>query len=128
MSKAPQFHYERDIDPDEGTVLFFEKKYERYMYNKERRMKKKIYDMKYKKKEFEELKNEHMIKIREDKEVQRKTAPIINIIKKNYLRANSANLNNNMSQFESNLYSLNSTKKENETNTSENFGQDGMKN
>ena len=84
-------HYERDIEPDEGTVQFFERKYIKYLSNKEKRMEKKINNMKFKKSQFEFLKNERTQKLEEEKNVQRITAPIINIIKKNYLRANNIN-------------------------------------
>ena len=82
-------HYERDIEPDEGTVQFFERKYIKYLSNKQKRMEKKIYNIKYKKEQFEFLKNEHTQKIEEEKNVQRITGPIINVIKKNYLRINN---------------------------------------
>ena len=84
-------HYERDIEPDEGTVQFFERKYIKYLSNKEKRMEKKINNIKFKKSQFEFLKNERTQKLEVEKNVQRITAPIINIIKKNYLRANNIN-------------------------------------
>lgn len=82
-------HYERDIEPDEGTVQYFERKYIKYLNNKEKRIEKKINNIKFKKSQFEFLKNERTQKLEEEKNVQRITGPIINIIKKNYLRANS---------------------------------------
>lgn len=30
-------HYERDIEPDEGTVAYFDRKYNKYLYNKEKK-------------------------------------------------------------------------------------------
>lgn len=85
-------HYERDIDPDEGTVAYFDRKYLKYLTNKEKKMEKKINNLKYKKSRFEYLKNLRTQKIQEEKNIQRITSPIINIIKRNYLRSNS-NLN-----------------------------------
>ena len=85
-------HYERDIEPDEGTVQYFERKYIKYLSNKEKRMEKKINNIKFKKSQFEFLKNERTQKLEEEKNVQRITGPIINIIKKNYIRANNINV------------------------------------
>ena len=85
-------HYERDIEPDEGTVQYFERKYIKYLNNKEKRMEKKINNIKYRKSQFEFLKNERTQKLEEEKNVQRITNPIINIIKKNYIRANNINV------------------------------------
>ena len=82
-------HYEREIEADEGTVNYFERKYIKYLSNKEKRMEKKITNIKFKKNRFEFLKNKRTQKIEEDKNIQRITAPVINIIKKNYLRSNS---------------------------------------
>ena len=82
-------HYERDIEPDEGTVQYFERKYLKYLNNKEKRMEKKINNIKYKKSQFEFLKNERTQKLEEEKNVQKVTGPIINIIKKNYLKVNN---------------------------------------
>ena len=83
-------HYERDIEPDEGTVEYYERKYIKYLYNKEKKMEKKINNLKFKKSRFEYLKNLRTKKLQEEKNVQRITSPIINIIKKNYLRLNSS--------------------------------------
>jgi hypothetical protein len=85
-------HYERDIDPDEGTVAYFDRKYLKYLMNKEKKMEKKINNLKYKKSRFEYLKNLRTQKLQEEKNIQRITSPVINIIKRNYLRSNS-NLN-----------------------------------
>ena len=82
-------HYERDIEPDEGTVAFFERKYLKYLNNKEKKMEKKINNLKFKKGRFEYLKNLRTKKLQEEKNIQRITTPYINIIKKNYLRSNS---------------------------------------
>jgi hypothetical protein len=82
-------HYERDIEPDEGTVQYFERKYIKYMNNKQKRMEKKINMMKYKKSQFEFLKNERTQILEEEKNIQRITGPIINVIKKNYLKSNN---------------------------------------
>ena len=82
-------HYERDIEPDEGTVEYFERKYIKYLNNKEKKMEKKINNIKYKKSQFEFLKNQRTQKLEEEKNVQRITGPIINIIKKNYIKANN---------------------------------------
>ena len=81
-------HYEREIEPDEGTVQYFERKYFKYLNNKEKRMEKKINMMKYKKSQFEFLKNERTQILEEEKNVQRITAPIINVIKRNYMKGN----------------------------------------
>ena len=85
-------HYERDIEPDEGTVAYFDRKYLKYLLNKEKKMEKKISYIKFKKSRFEYLKNLRTQKLQEEKNIQRITSPIINVIKKNYLRSNS-NLN-----------------------------------
>ena len=53
-------------------------------------MEKKINNLKFKKSRFEYLKNLRTKKLQEEKNVQRITSPIINIIKKNYLRLNSS--------------------------------------
>ena len=82
-------HYERDIEPDEGTVQFFERKYAKYLNNKEKRMEKKINNIKYKKSQFEFLKNARTQKLEKERNVQRITGPIINVIKKNYLKVNN---------------------------------------
>ena len=82
-------HYERDIEPDEGTVQYFERKYIKYLNNKEKRMEKKINNIRYKKSQFEFLKNQRTLKLEEEKNVKRITGPIINIIKKNYIKANN---------------------------------------
>ena len=82
-------HYEREIEPDEGTVSYFERKYNKYMVNKEKNMEKKINDLKYKKSRFEYLRNLRTKKLEEEKNIQRITMPVIDIIKRNYLRANS---------------------------------------
>ena len=82
-------HYERDIEPDEGTVAYFERKYLKYLNNKEKKMEKKINNLKFKKGRFEYLKNLRTKKLQEEKNIQRITTPYINIIKKNYLRSNS---------------------------------------
>ena len=82
-------HYEREIEADEGTVNYFERKYIKYLSNKEKRMEKKINNIKFKKSRFEFLKNKRTQKIEEDKNIQRITGPVINAIKKNYLRSNS---------------------------------------
>ena len=82
-------HYEREIEADEGTVNYFERKYIKYLSNKEKRMEKKITNIKFKKSRFEFLKNKRTQKIEEDKNIQRITGPVINAIKKNYLRSNS---------------------------------------
>ena len=55
-------------------------------------MEKKINNLKYKKSRFEYLKNLRTQKLQEEKNIQRITSPVINIIKRNYLRSNS-NLN-----------------------------------
>ena len=60
--------------------------------NKEKKMEKKINNLKYKKSRFEYLKNLRTQKLQEEKNIQRITSPVINIIKRNYLRSNS-NLN-----------------------------------
>ena len=85
-------HYERDIEPDEGTVAYFDRKYFKYLANKEKKMEKKINYIKFKKSRFEYLKNLRTKKLQEEKNIQRITSPIINIIKKNYLLSNT-NLN-----------------------------------
>jgi hypothetical protein len=85
-------HYEREIEADEGTVGYFERKYIKYLTNKEKRMEKKISNIKFKKSKFEFLKNKRTQKIEEDKNVQRITGPVINAIKKNYLHSNSIDL------------------------------------
>ena len=82
-------HYERDIEPDEGTVAYFDRKYYKYLSNKEKKMEKKINSLKFKKNRFEYLKNLRTKKLREEKNIQRICSPIINIIKKNYMRANN---------------------------------------
>ena len=86
-------HYERDIEPDEGTVAYFDRKYNKYLYNKEKKMEKKINNLKFKKNRFEYLKNLRTKKLQEEKNIQRICNPIINVIKKNYMRANSNNAN-----------------------------------
>lgn len=86
-------HYERDIDPDEGTVAYFDRKYNKYLSNKEKKMEKKINSLKFKKNRFEYLKNLRTQKLKEEKNIQRICTPIINIIKKNYMRANNNNNN-----------------------------------
>ena len=86
-------HYERDIDPDEGTVAYFDRKYNKYLSNKEKKMEKKINSLKFKKNRFEYLKNLRTQKLKEEKNIQRICTPIINIIKKNYMRANNSNNN-----------------------------------
>ena len=82
-------HYEREVEPDEGTVEYFERKYIKYMNNKEKRMEKKISNIQYKKNQFEYLKNQRTKKLDEDKSIQRITGPVINIIRKNYIRTNN---------------------------------------
>ena len=82
-------HYERDIEPDEGTVAYFDRKYLKYMTNKEKKMEKKINNIKFKKNRFEYLKNLRTQKIQEEKNIQRIVTPYINAIKKNYMRSNS---------------------------------------
>jgi len=84
-------HYERDIEPDEGTVAYFDRKYNKYLSNKEKKMEKKINSLKFKKNKFEYLKKLRTQKIIEEKNIQRICTPIINIIKKNYMRANNNN-------------------------------------
>ena len=86
-------HYERDIEPDEGTVAYFDRKYYKYLSNKEKKMEKKINSLKFKKNRFEYLKNLRTQKLREEKNIQRICSPIINVIKKNYMRANNNNNN-----------------------------------
>ena len=82
-------HYERDIEPDEGTVAYFDRKYLKYLSNKEKKMEKKINNLKFKKNRFEYLKNLRTQKIQEEKNIQRIATPYINIIKRNYLRSNN---------------------------------------
>ena len=82
-------HYERDIEPDEGTVQYFERKYIKYLNNKEKRMEKKINSIQFKKRRFEYLKNERTKKLEIEKNVQKITNPVINIIRQNYAHSNS---------------------------------------
>lgn len=56
-------------------------------------MEKKINNLKFKKNRFEYLKNLRTKKLQEEKNIQRICNPIINVIKKNYMRANSNNAN-----------------------------------
>ena len=95
-------HFDREIEPDEGTVEYYERKYIRYLSNKERKTKKKIMDIKLKKAQFEFLKNERMQKLEEENNVQRQAIPIINIIKKNYMQNNFDSANNSINNINNN--------------------------
>ena len=79
-------HYEREYEEDEGTVQYFERKYLKYLKNKNKRMEEKIDYVKYKKEQFEKMLKERKEKLEEAKNVQKITSPIINNIKKIYLK------------------------------------------
>lgn len=81
-------HYEREIDPNEGTSQYFEQKYEKYIQNKKKNLIQKIENQKYKKSKFEFLKNEHIQKMNADLEILRQTRPLLKKIKKNYIISN----------------------------------------
>ena len=79
---------EREIDPNEGTIEYFDQKFEKYMNNKKDRLMHNIESYKYKKNKFEFLKNEHTQKMEAELEMQRKTRPILESIRKNYIASN----------------------------------------
>ena len=77
-------HYERDIEPDEGTVLFFEKRFERYLSNK-------MKDIKTKLKNNRDNINKYEVRKRQilQKEVNEDYAnKFLKIIKNNYINLN----------------------------------------
>ena len=81
-------NYEREIEPNEGTVEYFEKKFEKYLKNKRIKIKQKIENNNYKKSKFEFLKNEHVQKMNRELEIQRISRPILETIRKNYIISN----------------------------------------
>ena len=77
-------HYERDIDPDEGTVIFFEKRFDRYLSNKMKELKSKLKNNRDNIKQYE-IRQKHVLQYQENKDNAKK---FLNIIKNNYINAN----------------------------------------
>ena len=77
-------HYERDIDPDEGTVIFFEKRFDRYLSNKMKELKSKLKNNRDNIKQYE-IRQKHALQYQENKDNAKK---FLNIIKNNYINAN----------------------------------------
>ena len=78
------FHYERDIDPQEGTVAFFEKRFDKYLKNKIRELKLKMKNNRDNIYKFEFQKK----KIIKNLKKQNYSKKYSEIIKKNYLNIN----------------------------------------
>ena len=77
-------HYERDIDPDEGTVIFFEKKFNRYLSNKMKELKTKLKNNRDNINKYEVRKRQIL-----QKEVNEDYAnKFLKIIKNNYINLN----------------------------------------
>ena len=77
-------HYERDIDPDEGTVIFFEKRFDRYLSNKMKELKSKLKNNRDNIKQYE-IRQKHVLQYQENKDNAKK---FLNIIKNNYINVN----------------------------------------
>ena len=77
-------HYERDIDPDEGTVIFFEKRFDRYLSNKMKELKSKLKNNRDNIKQYE-IRQKHALQYQENKDNAKK---FLNIIKNNYINVN----------------------------------------
>ena len=78
------FHYERDIDPQEGTVAFFEKRFDKYLKNKIRELKLKMKNNRDNIYKFEFQKK----KIIKNLKKQNYSKKYSEIITKNYLNIN----------------------------------------
>ena len=81
-------NYEREIDPNEGTVEYFEQKYDKYMKNKNKKIIQRLENQNYKKSKFEFLKNDHIQKMKAELEVQRQSRAVLETIRKNYIASN----------------------------------------
>ena len=88
-------NYERDIEPNEGTVEYFEEKYQKYLRNKIKRLKEKFDNYHYKKMKYAFLKNQNAQKNNTEFEIQRQTKSIIETIRNNYTFSNYINKHQN---------------------------------
>ena len=79
--KPFEFHYERDIDPEEGTIPFFEKRFNRYLDKKMEELRNKLKNNKENITKFEFGKKRIIKKIKKEEYVNK----LLNIVKQNYL-------------------------------------------